>query len=236
MDGEVDERFVIPNEVRKTTLFEVDIFIVLLLIRFRVGWTFSLLDVQEHLLHGCLVHDINKHCDVLMMSQCLDLPGGVTLDGYYNEIPNDSLELQFLDPTILLIIEDKLKKLVENRQRSVCTISGEDDLSEGKQCTDADVLDDRAGEAAIEADGVYPDEDVFIGVLEDLRVYEAEGSLDDPEYHIDILVFVLEQHDDIDHMIEDSIHLLAKTPPLEHFINLPSLRLINDLNEPNDLS
>lgn len=114
-----------------------------------------------------------------MMSQSFYLSCWVTLDGNYNEIPNNPLELQLLDPAILLIIEDKLKKLIEYRQRSICTLRGEDDLSEGKQCTDADVLDDWAREAAIEADGVDTDEDVFIGVLEDLRVYEAEGSLDD---------------------------------------------------------
>lgn len=77
-------------------------------------WTLGLLDVQEHLLHGGLIHDIDKHCDILMIGQCIDFPCGKTLNRNYNQIPNDSLELQLPDPAILLIIEDKLQKLVED--------------------------------------------------------------------------------------------------------------------------
>lgn len=72
--------------------------------------------------------------------------------------------------------------------------------------------------------------------MEDLCVDEAEGGLDDSKGHIDILVFVLKQDDDIDYVVKDSVHLLAKTTLLEHLLALLPLRFIDDLDEPDDLS
>lgn len=231
MYGEVNERLVVPDKIRKTALFEVDILIILLLILLRMRRTFILLNMQEDLLHGGLIHDIDKRRNILMIGQRLDLSSWVTLYRHYNQIPNYSFEFQFLDPAIFLIIENELKKLIEDRERSLRPLSREDDLREGEECTNADVLDDWAGEAAIEAYRVDTDEDVFSGVLQEVRIDEAESSLDDSQGHIYILVFVLQQHYDIYDMVENGIHLLAETHSLEHFLPFSPLGVIHDLYE-----
>lgn len=81
-------------------------------------------------------------------------------------------------------------------------------------------MDDRAGEAAIETYGVDANEDVLVGVLKNIGIYETEGSLDDPQGHIDIFVFIFQQDDDIDYVVKNGIHLLAEARPLEHLQSL----------------
>lgn len=92
MYGEVDERLVVPDKIRKTTLFKVDIFIIFLLILLRMRRTLIFLNMQKHLLHGGLIHDINKHRNILMISQCLDLSCWVALYRHYNQVPNYPFE------------------------------------------------------------------------------------------------------------------------------------------------
>lgn len=123
MYGEVNERLVVPDKIRKTALFKVNILIILLLILLRMRRTFILLYMQKDLLHGGLIHDIDKHRNILMIGQCLNFSSWVTLYRHYNQIPNYSFEFQFLDPAIFLIIENKLQKLIENRERSLRALS-----------------------------------------------------------------------------------------------------------------
>lgn len=92
MYGEVDERLVVPNKIRKAAFFKVDIFIIFFLILFRMCRTFVIFNMQEHLLHGSLIHDIDQHRNILMIGQSLDLSRWVTLYCHYNQIPNYPFE------------------------------------------------------------------------------------------------------------------------------------------------
>ena len=102
-----------------------------------------------------------------------------------------------------------LQELLEDGGRVLYFIRGEDDLGECEESTNTDVVDDGTGGAALEAYGIDPGEDVVVDVLEEMGVDETEGSLDDPQNHLGLLVLALEEEYDVDDVVHDVRQLLA---------------------------
>ena len=161
--------------------------------------------------------------------------GGKTPDPSHDKVPDESLEVLRPNPAELLTGKQVLQKLLKDCGRILNFIRREDDLCECEQSTDTDVVDDGTGGAALEADGVYPGEDMVVDVLEQLCVDEAEGGLNDPQNHIGLPVLALEEEDDVDDVVHDVGQLLAVELPLEHLILAPELLLLDDLDEGDDL-
>ncbi len=119
-------------------------------------------------------------------------------NGGADDVPNHALELLPLDPDESLLSEEILQHLVEDQQCVLEAAAREDSFREGHESADADVLDDGAGLAALEAYREYPDEEGVAGESEDGGVDEAVSSLDDPQGGFGLLVAALEEGEDVD--------------------------------------
>lgn len=110
-------------------------------------------------------------------------------------------------------------------------ITNEDDLSESAQSTCTDILDDRIRVTALETDRIDSYDNVIVHILEYLRIYETEGSLYNSEHHVIIFVFVFQQKNDIDYVVEDVAHLLTIQIFSEEFILRFDLFLLHDFDK-----
>ena len=135
--------------------------------------------------------------------------GGEISDPSHNQVPYKPFEILRPDPAELLVGQQVLQELLEDGGRVLYFIRGEDDLGECEESTNTDVVDDGTGGAALEAYGIDPGEDVVVDVLEEMGVDETEGSLDDPQNHLGLLVLALEEEYDVDDVVHDVRQLLA---------------------------
>ena len=147
--------------------------------------------MQEHFLQRVLVNVIEQCSYVLVVSDGLDVLEWEVSHCHDYQIPYDPLELCIFEPTVTFVVQHKLHKLLEDGEGGRCVVRREDYLSECKQCAETDVLDERTVEAAVETDGVHSDEDVFVGVPQQLRIDQTESGLDDPQrrLHLPELIF-----------------------------------------------
>ena len=72
---------------------------------------------------------------------------------------------------------------------------------------------------------------MLIGILQQLSINQTEGSLDDSEDHLSILIFILEQLHDIYHVIQNGAHLLPIGCCLKQSLSTLSLCLVYDLDK-----
>ena len=84
---------------------------------------------------------------------------------------------------------------------------------------------------ALETDRIDSYENVMVHILEYLRVYEAEGSLYNSKHHVIIFVFVFQQKNDVDYVVEYVAHLLSIQIFSEEFILRFDLFLLHDFDK-----
>jgi hypothetical protein len=119
MNGEIDEGLVVSHEITQTALSQVYVFLVFLG-AFVASWTFAFLDVQEHLLHGLLVHAVQQSADVLVIGNSLNVGKWEMPDSHDDEIPDDSPELCVPEPAEAFVVEHKLQEVFEDGERGWC--------------------------------------------------------------------------------------------------------------------